>query len=140
MSPPLSILTNLKICSSRPAYKNRLYVSQRFITAFQNWKTANAMYIADEDPKMSSENQPTNLSKSLTFYLTFLKEHFVFQKISPGLPMDRPAILDSRSPEPQLLLLVRDDSSPYGSLHSMNFYFPYYLNYIVLSSNCLGCT
>lgn len=87
-----------------------LYVPQRLFTAFWNWRPASAMYIPDEEPRMTSENQSTNSTKSLAPFHTFPKKKFVFQQ-------------NSRIHEPLLLLLARDDTSPHRSLHSMTFIF-----------------
>lgn len=129
----LPIPTKLKICSSTAAYKNMLYIPQRLITAFQNWKRANVTYIPDKDPKMISESQSTNPTKSPASYLTFPKEHFVFQQNSPGALSASPSSLTLESlRHKHCRLQGTNDSNPHGSLLSMDFYFPYYLNYIGL--------
>ena len=58
------------------------------------------------------KNQSTNLSKSLASYLSFTKDHFVFQKNSSGLPWTS---LPSQTLEPKLLLPATDNSSSHGS-------------------------
>lgn len=66
----------VKLCSSSAAYKNMLHIPQRLITVFQNWKTANAMYIPVKEPKMISENQSITPTKSQASYLPYSKRTF----------------------------------------------------------------
>lgn len=105
----------VKICSSSAAYKNMLHIPQRLITVLQNWRTASAMYIPDKEPKMISENQSINPTTSLLPTSPFQKNILSFSKTQLGLSMVETAILESRIPQPFLLLLARDDSHPYGS-------------------------
>jgi hypothetical protein len=78
----------LKIHSSRAADKNLSHNPQRIITASQNWRRAMAVYVLYKEPRMISENQPTNSINLLASYLTFPKGHFVFQKISTTVTDD----------------------------------------------------
>lgn len=129
----------VKICSSSAADKNMLCIPQRLITVLQNWRTANAMYIPDKEPRIISENQSINPTTSLASCLPFPKEYLVFQENSTGAIYAEDCHLRVKNPSAILTAACKGWFPPISIISlSMNFSFLIILIILLCSLIVLG--
>lgn len=88
--------------------------------------------------RWSQETNPLILPNHGFPISPFQKNILSLGKNQLGLSMVQAATLESRIPELLLLLLAREASHPHGSLLSLSFSLPHYLNHTVLFSNFPG--